>query len=85
MQLLVLLAIMAVASGINPSTRNKRTPFEPDNRVPVEIPNDEDRMDDGWARRDFGKLVRTETAGKKEESRSRGPEAVSGKAFYLKI
>lgn len=78
MRLFVVFALVAITSGIDPSTRNKRNPFEPDNRVPVDIPNDIDRLDDDWVRRDFGKLMRTTNGGKKEDGRSRGPETVSG-------
>jgi len=80
MQFFILLIFATIANGIDPSSRSRRDPFKPDNRILVKVPDDGNREDDSWERQDAGKFLRPKLTARKSEGRSRGPESVAGNA-----
>ena len=78
-----------LVSGINESGRNRKIPYEPDKRIPIDIPDEKDSLPDGWKSLDSGKYLRSlqrETKMRKigNKQSSRGPDSMPGKILHQK-
>jgi len=72
-------------TGIEPSTRQQRIPYPPDNRVPINVPNDDRKIPDEWGSKDWGKFQRLASPPiSRLMTGTRGPESLPGNFYLIK-